>query len=57
MNTDIYVEEIYDEFHLFVHYIHLEDLEKWINNSLIVLNFDLKIENEDLILIQGKMER
>ena len=40
-DVDLSLEDIYEHFNLFVHYIHLEDLEKWFNNSLIVLNFDV----------------
>eukprot|EP01080_Neovahlkampfia_damariscottae_P002542 gene2542-3504_t len=58
MNEEEYtLIEIYEKLNLYVHYITLEELEKWLTKSLLVLNMDLSVTTEDFKLLQGKTGR
>ena len=52
--TNISLEEISEEFHLFAHYVIQEDLKKWCKNCLLILNFDLSLDKKDFVSSQNK---
>eukprot|EP01080_Neovahlkampfia_damariscottae_P012045 gene12045-5441_t len=48
----ISIKDLYNEFHVFVHYITFKEAENWVTHSLLALDCDLSVSEEDLLLLQ-----